>query len=114
MKINEFINDETNDEHPNLGWDVVGDLHVHMKNDPMFYRKEYYPTIASMQDSLKQGNPIDTKKAIVPMINKGMEHYCAKYDIPRRRGELLQSEDIDALVEKIYGEEMELIQKGDY
>ena len=114
MKINEFINDENDESKPNLGFDVVGDLHVHMKNDPMFYRKQYYPTIASMQDSLKQGNPIDTKKAILPMVQKGISHYCGKYNIPRRPEDLLQAEDIDALVEKIYGEEMELNEKGDY
>ncbi len=114
MKINEFIDEHNDESKPNLGFDVVSDLHVHMKNDPMFYRKQYYPTIANMQDRLKQGNPIDTKKAMLPMVNKGINHYCAKYSIPKRPEDLMQSEEIDALIEKIYGEEMELIEKGDY
>ncbi len=114
MKITEFIDKQDPAEKPELGFNVVEDLHIHMKNDPMFYRKQYYPTIAGMQDNLKSGNPIDTKLAMLPMVKQGINHYCAKYNIPRKPEDLLQQEEIDSLVEKIYGEEMELIRQGDY
>ena len=35
--------DENEDEKHHLGWNVAEDLHIHMKNDPMFYRKQYNP-----------------------------------------------------------------------
>jgi hypothetical protein len=115
MKINEFIDKpEQEEEKPNLGFNAVEDLHIYMKNDPMFYRKQYYPTIAGMQDKLKSGNPIDTREAMLPMVKQGIKTYCAKYDIPRKPEDLLAPEEIDSLVEKIYGEEMELIRQGDY
>ena len=72
--------DENEDEKHQLGWNVAEDLHIHMKNDPMFYRKQYYPCMAKLQDQLKQGNPIDVKKEMMPMISKAKDHYCAKYN----------------------------------
>ena len=115
MKINEFSDKHDHDyQKPDLGFNVVEDLHIHMKNDPMFYRKQYYPAIANMQDQLKSGNPVNPKEAMLPMVKQGINHYCAKYNIPRKSEDLLQDEEINALVEKIYGDEMELIRQGDY
>jgi len=48
------------------------------------------------------------------MVNNAKDHYCAKYNLPKRPEDLIQKEEIDSLIEKIYGEEMELIRKGDY
>ena len=72
MKINEFIDKEHDhdDKKTDLGFSVPYDLHIHMKNDPMFYRKQYYPTIAKLQDTLKRGEPIDVKKELLPMVTR--------------------------------------------
>jgi len=40
MKINEFADIDPTKEN-DLGFDVIGDMQVFMKNDPMFYRKQY-------------------------------------------------------------------------
>ena len=114
MKITEFINSEHDDKKTDLGFNVPEDLHIHMKNDPMLYRKQYYPRIAKLQDTLKRGEPVDVKKELLPMIAKAKDHYCAKYNLPKRPEDLMHDEEVDALIEKIYGEEMELISKGDY
>ena len=119
MKINEFLDSEhthgdSDQKKKALGFNIAHDLHIHMKNDPMFYRKQYYPTLAKLQDTLKRGEPIDVKKELLPMVNTAKDHYCAKYNLPRRPEDLMQDEEVDALIEKIYGEEMELIRKGDY
>jgi len=106
--------EEHEDEKHELGWNVAEDLHIHMKNDPMFYRKQYYPCMSRLQDQLKQGNPIDVRKEMLPMIEKAKDHYCAKYNLSKRPEDLLYDEEVDALVEKIYGEEMELFREGDY
>ena len=75
MKINEFIdsehNHDSNDQKKDLGFNIAHDLHIHMKNDPMFYRKQYYPTLAKLQDTLKRGEPIDVKKELLPMEDRG-------------------------------------------
>ncbi|MAV94221.1 MAG: hypothetical protein CMA31_00865 [Euryarchaeota archaeon] len=119
MKINEIFDTEhdrdgADQKKQDLGFNIAQDLHIHMKNDPMFYRKQYYPTLAKLQDTLKRGEPIDVRKELLPMVTKAKDHYCAKYNLPKRPEDLMQDEDVNALIEKIYGEEMELIRKGDY
>lgn len=109
--LKEFSDDENTTD---LGFNVIEDLCQHMKNDPMFYRKMYYPTIAGIQDKLKKGETIDQREMMMPMIDKGCQHYCSKYDIPTSPEDLLTDEDKTAMVEKLYGEEMELIRDGDY
>jgi hypothetical protein len=53
VKINEFHDSEQDDNK--LNFSIVHDLHTHMKNDPMFYRKQYYPTMCGCQDKLQKG-----------------------------------------------------------
>jgi hypothetical protein len=111
VKLVEFTADQTQTD---LGFSVVEDLCQHMKNDPMFYRKQYYPMMAYIQDKLKKGEVVDQRETLAPMIEKGCKHYCSKYDIPKSPEELLTKEDYTAIVEKLYGEEMELIRDGEY
>ena len=114
MHITDFTKNPLHSDKKGLPFDVVEDTLCYMRNDPMFYRKQYYPAIANMQDQLKSGNPVNPKEAMLPMVKQGINHYCAKYNIPRKPEDLLQDEEINALVEKIYGDEMELIRQGDY
>ena len=51
------INVGEHEAKSDLGWNIIEDLHIHMKNAPMFYSKHYYPCMAKLQDQLKQGNP---------------------------------------------------------
>lgn len=46
MKINEFFDQPIDDKLP---FDVVDDVCVFMRNDPMFYRKSFFPAIKRMQ-----------------------------------------------------------------
>ena len=111
VKINEFHDGEQDDNK--LNFSIVHDLHTHMKNDPMFYRKQYYPTMCGCQDKLQKGESIGPED-LMDMINKGVKHYCNKYDLPKRPDDLLAQEEVLSLAEKIYGEEMESMRKGDY
>jgi len=100
-------------EKTELPYSVVQDLQTHMKNDPIFYRKSYYPTMCDCQNKIKNGNPIgpiDLEK----MIETGVKHYCSKYDIPKRPEELLSKEEKMSLAELIFGEEEELLRNGEY
>lgn len=110
MKINEFT---TRDDFK-LPFDIVDDLHVYMRNDPIFYRKHYYPTMARIADITKSNKEIDAHKEFTPMIDRACESYCAKYEVARDPSEVFTEEDRKALVSKIYSEEIEGIRKGEY
>ena len=47
MKINEF-NNQQDDYRPNF--DLVDDICIFMRNDPMFYRKSYFPMVNNMSE----------------------------------------------------------------
>ena len=55
VKLVEFSEDKYEQD---LGFNVVEDLCQHMRNDPIFYRKMYYPTMATMQDKLKKASQL--------------------------------------------------------
>ena len=111
VKINEFFNGNVEDSLP---FDVVDDVAIYMRNDPMFYRKEFYPTIIrikGLNDKNKQVNP---QKELFPVVDRAVESYCKRFKIPKRPEELLSNEEKKALVDKIYSEEMTNIRKGAY
>jgi hypothetical protein len=110
MKINEFAQ---RDDFK-LPFDIVDDLHVYMRNDPMFYRKDYYPTMTRISDLTKAKKKVDPHKEFTPMIDKACESYCTKFDIARDPSEVFSENDRKALVSKIYSEEIEGIRKGEY
>lgn len=110
MRIEEF--DKKDDLE--LPFNVVEDAIVFMRNDPMFYRKQYYPTVAKMADLTRAGKPVDPKGFVMPMVTKGIEGYCEKYKLPRPSDSLFGEEDRINLMNRIYEEEMEQIHKGEY
>lgn len=100
-------------EKTDLPFSVVQDLHTHMKNDPVFYRKSYYPTMCDCQSKIKAGQPIGPGD-LNNMIETGVKHYCSKYDLPKRPDDLLSKEEKMSLAELIFGEEEELLRNGEY
>tara|TARA_B110000503_G_C7048579_1_gene371293 strand:- start:353 stop:691 length:339 start_codon:yes stop_codon:yes gene_type:complete len=95
-------------------FDVVDDLHVYMRNDPMFYRKEYFPMVLKMNDAIQSGSKVNTKEMIVPMINKGVHSYCKQFNLARTSSDIFTDKDISAVAEKIYSEELTAIRNGAY
>ena len=47
VKINEFYDQPIDDSLP---YNVVDDVCIFMRNDPMFYRKSFFPAIKRMQE----------------------------------------------------------------
>ena len=112
MRIDEFADVDPTKENE-LGFDVIGDLQVFMKNDPMFYRKQYYPTMAKLQDKLKGGkSPVP--QDLSPMIDRCCEQYCNKFNISKDPTKLLTKEEYKSLAEVICSEEMEALRNGEY
>ena len=97
-----------------IPFDIVDDLAIYMRNDPMFYRKTFFPAMADVSDRLGKGDAIDTLALIKPIIDKGAKSYCKKY-IPNKRPEdIFSKEDLDGCCKKIQSEEMPNIKKGMY
>ena len=111
MKINEFYDQPINDDMP---FDVVDDVAIFMRNDPMFYRKVFFPKMIDVKKKCDRSTSINAKEEFMPMIDMALERYCKEFKINKRPQELLTAEEKDSLVEKIYSEEMTNIRKGTY
>ena len=109
MKINEFAAQPEN----RLNFDVVDDAVVFMRNDPVFYRKKYFPAMASMADRVRNGKDFD-RSVIGSVVDSGMNSYCKKYKLAKGPSDIFTTEDRDAIIEKICSEELKQIESGDY
>jgi len=101
-------------DRSNINYDHVDDAGVFMKNDAMFYRKHYFPTFSKVAEMHRAGKKIDPQKMIMPMIEKGLEGYCKKYDLADVPDQIFNGDDRMALLDKLFSEEMDLIEKGEY
>lgn len=112
MKILEFTNSENNKLR--LDFDNVEDLGIFMRNDPMFYRKQFFPCMAKISDKLDAGKKCDPVKDIGPCVDNACEAYCNHFDLPQEPKTLFPVEDRRAVVSKLYSEEMPNVKKGMY
>jgi hypothetical protein len=111
MRIDEVnITGEDNE----LPFSVAEDLVVFMRNDPMFYRKNYFPCMSSMSDRKFKGEEIDFAECTRPMIERAINEYCRKFDITQSPQSIFTSEDEDAIIELLKAEEMPRIEMGEY
>ena len=101
-------------EDKELPFNVAEDLMVFMQNDPMFYRKQYFPCMSSMSDSSLKGREFDFKECARPMIQSAMESYCKKFKVSSNPQSIFTKEDEDAILEKMYEDEMPKIESGEY
>ena len=109
MRIDEFAKPEES----GLQFDVVDDAIVFMRNDPTFYRKKYFPAMASMADRVRGGNDFD-RSVIGSVVDSGMNTYCKRYNLGRGPADIFTAEDRAAIIEKICSEELEQINQGAY
>ena len=109
VKIVEFHEPVNKD----FGFDLVDDASYFMRNDPRFYRKEYFPCMARMADKHTEGSKID-RSMLMNLIEKGIESYVKKFNLGRSSEEVFKQPDRDALLDKIFSEELSQIKKGEY
>jgi hypothetical protein len=107
VDLNESLGDD-------LNYDIVEDVVVFMRNDPMFYRKQYFPAISKMADLTRAGEKCNKHSLLSNMIEQGITEYCRKYKVSEMPDEVFTLEDRHTLMSKIFSEEMEEIQKGEY
>ena len=111
MKLVEFVDNPVDDSLP---FDVVDDVSVYMRNDPMFYRKHFFPTMVKISGLVKNKKKINPIKALGPLVDMACEGYCEKFNVGRTSKDLFDDDDRKALIGKLYSEEMENIRKGEY
>jgi hypothetical protein len=109
MKIVEF----TQPVDDRLPYDVVDDLAIYMRNDPMFYRKHLFPAIMRMKDQHDAGKQPNAESCLGEACNRAMETYCSKFNLGRKEN-VFKDDDRDLLIQKLFGEEMTQIRNGAY
>lgn len=110
MRLTEFA--QPNDTA--LPYDVVDDVCVFMKNDTQFYRKSFFPAVSRIADMHRAGKTIDQNECLGSMIEDALGSYCKKYNVARHPDEIFNNDDRQAIIDKIFAEEMEEIKKGEY
>jgi hypothetical protein len=110
MRIDEFSQQPEN----KFDFDVVDDVCVFMRNDPMFYRKSFFPAVTHMADMHREGKELDKNKCLGSMVENALGAYCKKYDIAQIPDEIFTNDDRGQIIDKIFSEEMEQIKKGEY
>ena len=109
MRIDEF----TAAQDDSMPYDVVEDLSIFMRNDPMFYRKRMFPCIMKMKDAFDGQKSVVPQKVLGPVVDEAMDTYCEKFNLGRR-DKIFKIEDRDECINKVYGEEMKQIESGAY
>jgi hypothetical protein len=102
--------DNADRKTPELPYDVADDLHFHMKNDTMFYRRQFLPTIVKIAGDVNEEE--GSESLIDPMLERAVKHYCEKYKIPAEQRRLIDSEVLRKVKERIMSEDVPSVQKG--
>lgn len=115
MKLFELHDISTELQGPKLDFDPLEDLAFFIRNDPEYYRKDYYPLVAKLDDYTRAGKKCkDT--AFLPCVNKAVKIYVKKFNIPHEANKVFTKDAIQDLAQKMYREELDNIKndlKGD-
>ena len=107
VKILEFNDlDIPNEILPKPDFDVPADLLVFMRNDPMFYRKNFFPAVEEYRKNKKNTKPLEN------MINRGFDQYCTKFNIQNPKKEIFNIGDVKRLIAEIIADEMKELDEG--
>ena len=105
MRIKEF--------EKNIPFDVVDDIAIYMRNDPIIYRKHLFPAIMKMKDMHNSGKTPDANACLESSCKTAMESYCQRYKLGSPKN-VFKKDDKDALIQKLFSEEMKMIKDGAY
>ena len=100
-------------ETKELPFDVVEDVAIYMRNDPMLYRKSLFPAITRMKGMHSKGKTPDAQECLGKAVDGAMESYCEKFKLgsPER---VFKKGDRDAIIDKLFAEELTQIRNGAY
>ena len=109
MRIDELANTPETD----MRFDIVDDASYYMRNDPSFYRKQYFPCMSKLADMHSAGKKVD-RSMLNTMVEKGINNYVQKYNLGKTSEDVFKQPDRDALIDMLFSEEMAEIKKGEY
>jgi hypothetical protein len=112
MRLDE-LDASSNQEPTDLGYDVVDDIVVFMRNDKNFYRKHYYPKMAEIAHNYKKTQQMN-HESCNEMIDAAIPAYCKRYEILQDPKDVFTKEDRSAIISLIFDEEEEQIKNGGY
>jgi hypothetical protein len=96
-----------------MGYDLVDDVVVFMRNDKDFYRRQYYPAMSKISRNYKKTKKIDRSMA-TDMIKNAVPAYCKAFNIKKAPAKLFTKEDMDAILDMLFDEESDEIRNGEY
>jgi len=112
MRISKI--DNRSGESIKLKFDPCDDAVTFMRNDPMFYRRKYYPAQMQLKDFANKKKRIDAEKIFGSVIDWRMNTYCKKFKLGKPSSEVFTMEDRTRMVGQIFSEETENITNGEY
>lgn len=113
MFIREFVSSIQKDKEE-LPFDIEDDLVVYMRNEPMFYRKHYYPAVLKMQSAHKSNQSIDAVSLWAPIVKRAIMPYMKKFGIDKNTKDIIDMNKIKSIASKIYSDEINHIKSGSY
>lgn len=113
MQIKQIVENSEMPDNSGEEFDLMEDLLIFMRNDPMFYRKKYYPMITQMCDCVKKSTKFSKKNSILPVVKSGYSEYCKRYNIKPKNHQYTK-QNVFRLINEIYTEEMKNIKSGEY
>lgn len=105
MLLREFFNSEQDSEKARFDFDVADDIHQYMVNDPVFYRRHYFPKVTKMCDRHKKGIEINPTSELKTVILNACNQYVEQFGINADPDSLLDEYELEAIAIKIYNTE---------
>jgi len=105
MLLREFFNSEQESEKARFDFDVADDVHQYMVNDPVFYRREYFPTVDRMCSKHKKGQELNPSAELKAIILNACKQYVETFSINADPDTLLDETEIESIAQKIFSTE---------
>jgi len=100
-------------EKKDLPFDVIDDVCVYMRNDPMVYRKSLFPAISKMKSIYDNGKSPIGEECLGEVVDTAMESYCNKFQLGSPRN-VFRKGDRESIINKLFAEELTQIRNGEY
>ena len=100
-------------EKEELPFDVIDDVAIFMRNDPIVYRKSLFPAITRMKGIYDKGNSPDPQECLGTVVDSAMESYCKKFKLGSPQN-VFKKGDRESIIDKLYSEELTQIRNGVY
>ncbi len=100
-------------EKKELPFDVIEDVAIYMRNDPIIYRKSLFPAIMRMKDIHNSGKSPVAERCLGEVVDSAMNSYCEKYKLGSLEN-VFKKGDREAIIQKLFSEELTQIRRGAY